>query len=163
MPSATVRQRAESPDARKLAKRHKSSHEPAPGYASCFAEGVLDDATVERLNRDYRQSNPFLHAVVDQLFQDDLLTNVKDECIGELSFTEKQTDIYRVCRRYCFTERVICSQLAGAPNRRSGVAILSCCGPDRLAPKFIKAQRCPILARISVVHQEGHRMRSLVW
>ena len=33
---------------------------------------------------------------VDKLVRDDLLLGVKDECLSELSFTEKETDIYKV-------------------------------------------------------------------
>ncbi|EJD00945.1 uncharacterized protein FOMMEDRAFT_147631 [Fomitiporia mediterranea MF3/22] len=61
-----------------------------------FADGVLDVSNVDRLKASYRSSEPFLHAVIDKLFQNDLLSKVKDECVGELSFTEKETDIYKV-------------------------------------------------------------------
>lgn len=91
MPS-TIRHRTEPDDTIQSAKRPKRGH----AIQKIFADGLLDEETTDRLNREYRRSKPFLHAVVDQLFQDDLLTSVKDECLRELSFTEKQTDIYRV-------------------------------------------------------------------
>lgn len=92
MPS-TVRQRPDSDEIAHGVKRHKKEH----NYSDDFADGLLDDANAKRLNHEYCETKPFLHAVVNQLFQDDLLTNVKDECLRELSFSEKQTDIYRVC------------------------------------------------------------------
>lgn len=83
----------------RAAKRAKTKH-GAPSLAERldptprFASGLFDSA--QALHKDYKSSGPYLHAVVDKLFQDDLLTNVKDEIIGQLSFTEKETDIYKV-------------------------------------------------------------------
>ncbi|KAL1738219.1 hypothetical protein HDZ31DRAFT_51332, partial [Schizophyllum fasciatum] len=61
-----------------------------------FSDGLLAHTTIARLNNMYRNSQPFHYALVDKLFQDDLLKRVKDECVSELSFTEKETDIYKV-------------------------------------------------------------------
>ncbi|KDQ57021.1 hypothetical protein JAAARDRAFT_35618 [Jaapia argillacea MUCL 33604] len=61
-----------------------------------FAPGVFDDLNVQRLRMAYQSSRPFKHAIVPKLFQDDLLQAVKDECLAELNFTEKETDIYKV-------------------------------------------------------------------
>lgn len=90
--SSTVRLRSGVEDIARLKKKQKRKHV----HKSDFAEGLFDDANVNRLNSEYHESKPFLHAVVDKLFQDDLLSLVKDECLKELCFTEKQTDIYRV-------------------------------------------------------------------
>ena len=88
---------AESVEAR-TAKKAKIEHiaslaerlDPTPR----FATGLFDSA--QGLHKEYKNSGPYLHAKVDHLFQDDLLTKVKDEIIGQLSFTEKETDIYKV-------------------------------------------------------------------
>lgn len=61
-----------------------------------FAEGILDAGNIQKLNNSYTTSDPFKYAVVDTLFQNNLLINVKDECLRELCFTEKETDIYKV-------------------------------------------------------------------
>ncbi len=61
-----------------------------------FAQDVLHPNNIHRLNSEYATSEPFKHAIMDKLFQDDLLKGVKDECLSELSFTEKETDIYKV-------------------------------------------------------------------
>ncbi|TRM67887.1 Oxoglutarate and iron-dependent oxygenase degradation C-term-domain-containing protein [Schizophyllum amplum] len=61
-----------------------------------FYDGVLAHTTIARMNNMYRNSQPFHYALVDKLFQDDLLKRVKDECMSELSFSEKETDIYKV-------------------------------------------------------------------
>ncbi|KAJ7167624.1 nuclear protein [Mycena filopes] len=61
-----------------------------------FADGVLGHTNIAQLNAGYVSNEPFKYAVVEKLFQDDLLQKVKDECMNELSFTEKETDIYKI-------------------------------------------------------------------
>ena len=63
---------------------------------SNLATGLLDEENVERLKQEYAHSEPYKYARIETLFQDDLLKGVKDECVTHLSFTEKETDIYRV-------------------------------------------------------------------
>lgn len=73
-------------------KKVKTTHSSEGNFAS----GLFEPAYVEKLRSSYADSEPYKHAVVDALFRDDLLRDVKDEIIRELSFTEKETDIYRV-------------------------------------------------------------------
>jgi hypothetical protein len=61
-----------------------------------FAKTLFDHNNIARLNSDYHQATPFKYAVVEKMFQEDLLRKVKDECLSELSFTGKETDIYKV-------------------------------------------------------------------
>ena len=82
-----------TPDER--SKRLKTSHKQVD-HTACFADDLLSEASVKNLSGSYKQSGPFLHVVVDKLLQHDLLSKVKDECLGELSFSEKETDIYKV-------------------------------------------------------------------
>ena len=91
-------------------KRQKVSHDtPRPAHLTAdakkiganvctdtFATGLLDEENVKRLRQEYANNEPFKYARVETLFQDDLLRKVKDECMSHLSFTEKETDIYRV-------------------------------------------------------------------
>ncbi len=72
-------------------KRQKTEHIEAH-----FATNLLEQTSVNRLHDAYAKSGPYKHVVVEKLFQDDLVEKVKNECIGELSFTEKETDIYKV-------------------------------------------------------------------
>lgn len=99
--SMTVpRQRSSSPTSAPppQAKRLKTAHATGQDTdtASHFASGLLDEQTAHHLKASYEHSRPFKHALVEKLFQDELLTKVKDECLSELSFTEKETDIYKV-------------------------------------------------------------------
>lgn len=90
---------AETDDTVKLIKRLKTSldtpsdpTDPAPHFAS----GLFDHNNIARLYSAYNTADPFKHALVEKLFQDDLLVKVKEECISQLSFSEKETDIYKV-------------------------------------------------------------------
>ena len=87
-------------------KRPKIAHEPSSSnhapptpldIAACFAPDLFDVTHVGTLADSYSTNEPFKHALVQKLFQDDLLQQVKDECLSELHFTEKETDIYKVC------------------------------------------------------------------
>ncbi|KAJ7693866.1 nuclear protein [Mycena rosella] len=112
---ARIHRRDSSPSSRdaSLIKKLKSSHAaPQVAAPSCtpnglangsasdptpqFAEGVLNHTSIAQLHSGYASNEPFKYAVVEKLFQDDLLQKVKDECLSELSFTEKETDIYKV-------------------------------------------------------------------
>lgn len=102
---AQVRPRSSSPTVDKVHhKRPKTSHTASDDtdadsdVVAHFATSLFDPSNVERLRTGYVDSAPFKHVVVDTLFRDDLLRSVKDECIEHLSFTEKETDIYKVWR-----------------------------------------------------------------
>lgn len=103
----TIRQRSASPGAEqespKRAKRDNdasmSSIDAEIDCTSHFAPDVLAPNTIHRLNGEYASSEPYKYCRVDKLFQDDLLVAVKDEILSELSFTEKETDIYKVSIR----------------------------------------------------------------
>ena len=79
---------------------NKRSKPNAPREASelgaRFAEDLLTDANAMKLKTLYQKSSPFKYCVLDRLFEDELLKKAKDECVGELCFAEKTTDIYRV-------------------------------------------------------------------
>src|ERR1700743_1770882 len=79
----------------KRQRRSKSfsadSHNPAP----FFATNLLSASTISLLKSQYRSAQPFKHVVIDKIFQESLLMKVKDEIVEHLSFTEKETDIYK--------------------------------------------------------------------
>lgn len=87
------RSRPLSVDGGELATRKKQKTDHIEAY---FATDLLEPASVDRLHDEYTKSEPYKHVVVEKLFQDDLVEKVKNECIRELSFTEKETDIYKV-------------------------------------------------------------------
>ncbi|THV08127.1 nuclear protein [Dendrothele bispora CBS 962.96] len=95
-----TRERPESPivdpvPSKKIKTVHPTSTDGID-VTGAFANGVLDHTNIANLHKTYAENKPFHYALVEKLFQDDLLKNVKDECLAELGFTEKQTDIYKV-------------------------------------------------------------------
>lgn len=107
------RKRGSRSDSPQHGKRQKVTHDAEhPSHPSADADGMnkvgtalcaenltaglLDEENVSRLRQEYLTNEPFKYAKVETLFQDDLLKRVKDECMTHLSFTEKETDIYRV-------------------------------------------------------------------
>ena len=128
---AQVRPRSSSPTADEAHhKKPKTSHTPTVTDADAdvvahFATNLFDASSVEQLRTGYADSMPFKHVVVDTLFRDDLLRSVKDECIEHLSFTEKETDIYKVWRRAPRPDDPSLTTLSpGEPNGRSRLPLL---------------------------------------
>ncbi|KDQ21123.1 hypothetical protein BOTBODRAFT_169773 [Botryobasidium botryosum FD-172 SS1] len=77
----------------------KAKHAPnlSPDVSALnFTPDLFDSSNTSRLRKEYLASEPFKHVVVSSLVQDALLRRVKDECVERLSFTEKETDIYKV-------------------------------------------------------------------
>jgi prolyl 3-hydroxylase /prolyl 3,4-dihydroxylase len=98
MAPTRVRSGSPSPSVEPTSKRLKTESK-APyheGVSSKFAPNLFDAANIGRFKEEYKDSAPFKHAVVGQLFDSHLLKNVKDEILGQLSFSEKETDIYKV-------------------------------------------------------------------
>ncbi|KIP09151.1 hypothetical protein PHLGIDRAFT_29143 [Phlebiopsis gigantea 11061_1 CR5-6] len=99
---AATHQRSASPAlCEQSPKRAKTGHNGAVSSSdsdstSYFASGLLAPNTIHRLNNEYANSEPYKYCKVDKLFEDELLVAVKDEILAELSFTEKETDIYKV-------------------------------------------------------------------
>lgn len=119
--------RNESTEGGPLAKKLKSGHAAESSTSDApFATGLLENANVERLQASYRESQPYRHVVVDKLFQEDLLSRVKDECINELSFTEKETDIYKAsCATLISLHSHFLTAVLGTPNGRSSILVIS--------------------------------------
>lgn len=79
-------------------KEKANGHDvPPENHVSLFTPNLFDPRNIHRLNNDYHSSEPYKYALVEKLFQDDLLKKVVDECLGELHYTERETDIYKVC------------------------------------------------------------------
>jgi len=121
---ARTRERSQSPESgidEAVVKRLKTSHIHADSLilsqkpAQQFHADLFDHNNIARLNVDYQANRPFKYSVVDKLFQDELLQKVKDECLGELSFTEKETDIYKV--RFPRTTRIYSHPIASRSTK----------------------------------------------
>lgn len=67
-----------------------------PDPTPYFAAGLFGESSVKTLAEQYNSAQPWKHVIIDKIFTESLLTSVKDEILEHLSFTEKETDIYKV-------------------------------------------------------------------
>ncbi|KAK2748791.1 hypothetical protein FQN57_000372 [Myotisia sp. PD_48] len=63
---------------------------------SAFGDGLFADTTFVNYKKAYANSEPYKHGVILPLFNPDLLRTVRTEIQEHLSFTEKETDIYKI-------------------------------------------------------------------
>ncbi|KAL2009466.1 hypothetical protein VTN00DRAFT_5273 [Thermoascus crustaceus] len=61
-----------------------------------FREGLFEPAELEKYTKSYAESAPYKHGVICPLINPDLLRSVRNEIQEHLSFTEKETDIYKI-------------------------------------------------------------------
>ncbi|OAA64304.1 oxoglutarate/iron-dependent oxygenase [Niveomyces insectorum RCEF 264] len=61
-----------------------------------FRKDLFDEAVLDGYTRDYAASAPYKHAVIHELVNDALLRAVRDEIRENVSFTPKETDIYKI-------------------------------------------------------------------
>ncbi|KAI2785941.1 Prolyl 3,4-dihydroxylase ofd1 [Penicillium oxalicum] len=61
-----------------------------------FSDGLFDPAKQKKYTDAYAKSSPYLHGVICPLIEPSLLRSVRDEVQEHLSFTEKETDIYKI-------------------------------------------------------------------
>ncbi|KAI9852676.1 MAG: hypothetical protein M1838_006133, partial [Thelocarpon superellum] len=61
-----------------------------------FGEGLFEDETLQRHTHTYAKSEPFKHGVIPNLIDPSLLASVQGEIKSSLSFTPKETDIYKI-------------------------------------------------------------------
>lgn len=90
--NTTLKRKAEKGGARSppLKKRQTSDMRKA------FRDDLFEPATVKSFHDSYTTSEPYPHAVVSSLIQEDLLRNVRSEITDNIHFTLKETDIYRI-------------------------------------------------------------------
>jgi prolyl 3-hydroxylase /prolyl 3,4-dihydroxylase len=59
-----------------------------------FRKGLFED--LDTYTKEYAESAPYKHAVIHGLIDDDLLRHVREEVKDNVSFTPKETDIYKI-------------------------------------------------------------------
>lgn len=74
-------------------KKFKS--ENIPDVSERFSDNLFNSTSVEEYRNAYKQSEPYKHAVIPELFNKDFLLQARKELL-KLSFKEKETDIYKV-------------------------------------------------------------------
>ncbi|GAA5895858.1 hypothetical protein JCM6882_001396 [Rhodosporidiobolus microsporus] len=73
------------------AKRQKMQEAKLP-----FFGGLLEQDSTQRLKQAHSESAPYKHAVINQLFDPAFLKKARKEITEQLSFREKETDIYKI-------------------------------------------------------------------
>ncbi|KAG2198024.1 hypothetical protein INT47_004991 [Mucor saturninus] len=61
-----------------------------------FHTGLFEEASIREIEKSFKESKPYLHCKIDTLVTDQLLRNVRQEILENISFTLKETDIYKV-------------------------------------------------------------------
>ncbi|KAF1969873.1 hypothetical protein BU23DRAFT_557287 [Bimuria novae-zelandiae CBS 107.79] len=74
-------------------KKRAISDEAAHGN---FRKGLFDSKLLASYTNYYAKSQPYKHAVIQNLVDDQLLRNVRNEIREHISFTPKETDIYKI-------------------------------------------------------------------
>lgn len=77
------------------AKKLKSENSSIPDVSEHFSDNLFVASNVEDYRAAYKQSEPYKHAVIPELFDKELLLKAREELL-KLSFKEKETDIYKV-------------------------------------------------------------------
>jgi prolyl 3-hydroxylase /prolyl 3,4-dihydroxylase len=97
---ARLREDSPSLDGTVAKKRVKTDADPQDPTSNFESADLVDPASIHKLHTTYVNNQPFKYGIVPKLFQHELLKKVKDEILGELHFSQKETDIYKACL-YC--------------------------------------------------------------
>ncbi|KAK2045931.1 hypothetical protein LZ31DRAFT_574935 [Colletotrichum somersetense] len=83
-------------DDKKASKKKSKTTLSADVAKSRFRKGLFDKKVLESYTSQYATSSPYKHSVINGLVDDDLLRSVRDEIRENVSFTPKETDIYKI-------------------------------------------------------------------
>jgi Rps23 Pro-64 3,4-dihydroxylase Tpa1-like proline 4-hydroxylase len=61
-----------------------------------FRDGLFDQKVLDAYTNEYATSEPYKHAVIHDLINDELLRSVRNEIRDNVEFTPKETDIYKI-------------------------------------------------------------------
>ncbi|KAK4451472.1 putative PKHD-type hydroxylase [Podospora aff. communis PSN243] len=61
-----------------------------------FRKGLFDKSVLAKYTAGYASSSPYKHSVIHELVDDSLLRKVRNEIKANVSFTPKETDIYKI-------------------------------------------------------------------
>lgn len=61
-----------------------------------FRKGLFNQDELDKYTSGYAESSPYKHSVINGLIDDSLLRNVREEIRDNVSFTPKETDIYKI-------------------------------------------------------------------
>ncbi|OAL55937.1 hypothetical protein IQ07DRAFT_583368 [Pyrenochaeta sp. DS3sAY3a] len=88
-----AKRKNEAPANGKAKKKRAISDSEAQGN---FRAGLFDTKVLDGYTQYYADSQPYKHAVIQNLVDDQLLRNVRNEIRDNIQFTPKETDIYKI-------------------------------------------------------------------
>ncbi|KAH7035116.1 Oxoglutarate and iron-dependent oxygenase degradation C-term-domain-containing protein [Microdochium trichocladiopsis] len=95
-----MKRKADShPASDKAASKKKSKSAVTLGDSDAkkrFRKGLFDKKVLDSYTSQYAESAPYKHAVIHELIDDQLLRSVRSEIKDNVSFTPKETDIYKI-------------------------------------------------------------------
>ncbi|KXJ95498.1 Oxoglutarate and iron-dependent oxygenase degradation C-term-domain-containing protein [Microdochium bolleyi] len=95
-----MKRKADSqPASHKALSKKKSKSSVALGDSEAkkrFRKGLFDQKVLDSYTSQYSESAPYKHAVIHELVDDKLLRSVRSEIKENVSFTPKETDIYKI-------------------------------------------------------------------
>ncbi|KAI8064060.1 Oxoglutarate and iron-dependent oxygenase degradation C-term-domain-containing protein [Thamnidium elegans] len=74
-----------------MSKRQKTEN-----ISEKFRTGLFEKESTQVIEKAFKESKPYLHCKIDKLVNDNLLRRVRKEILSNISFTLKETDIYKV-------------------------------------------------------------------
>lgn len=80
-------------------KPHKKKSKTSLGDEDAkkrFRKGLFDKDVLDKYTTGYAKSTPYKHSVIHELIDDTLLRAVREEIKNNVSFTPKETDIYKI-------------------------------------------------------------------
>ncbi|KAK1490469.1 hypothetical protein CCUS01_14426 [Colletotrichum cuscutae] len=83
-------------DDKRASKKKTKTTLSADVAKSRFRKSLFDKKVHDAYTKQYAESSPYKHSVIDGLVDDALLRSVRDEIRENVSFTPKETDIYKI-------------------------------------------------------------------
>ncbi|KAK0632551.1 Oxoglutarate and iron-dependent oxygenase degradation C-term-domain-containing protein [Immersiella caudata] len=90
-----MKRKAEAGGKKPLKKRSKNALTDEEAKAR-FRKGLFDKSVLAKYTAGYASSTPYKHSVIHELVDDSLLRKVRNEIKANVSFTPKETDIYKI-------------------------------------------------------------------
>ncbi|KAJ9137906.1 Oxygenase-like protein [Pleurostoma richardsiae] len=84
------------PDIKKPVKKRSKNALTNEEAQKRFRKGLFDQKVLKTYTSEYAESSPYKHSVITGLIDDKLLRSVREEIRNNVSFTPKETDIYKI-------------------------------------------------------------------
>ncbi|KAG8159188.1 hypothetical protein KVR01_010849 [Diaporthe batatas] len=90
------RKAASQPGPNRASSKRPKTSLPEPAAKARFRQGLFDRQVLDAYTKAYAASSPYKHSVINSLVDDSLLRSVRNEIRDNVSFTPKETDIYKI-------------------------------------------------------------------